>query len=362
MEDVVSVGREPDPYFWRGRRVLLTGHSGFKGAWAAFWLHELGAEVHGLALASEGEPNLWDEIGAGLLGNESFTDLREVGAVRAAVAEARPQIVVHMAAQALVRRGYSDPVETFAVNTLGTAHLLDALRGLAGLEAVLIVTSDKVYANDGGTRPFVETDRLGGNDPYSASKAASELIARSFGNSWFERGGVPLATARAGNVIGGGDWSEDRLVPDVWRACRSGTALRLRSPQATRPWQHVLEPLCGYFCYLEALATRANVPRALNFGPQHQQPLTVQALAETIAAGLGGGREWAQDPGQHPPEAESLSLDSSLAEISLGWSARLATSEAADWTARWYRAFDEGLPARNLCLSQIRDYRTRIHA
>ena len=243
---VSLAGSEPDGGFWQGRRVFLTGHTGFKGAWAALWLADLGAEVHGFALPPHTEPSLWEQVGTGLLAGETLADLADRDALTEAVRRARPQIVLHMAAQALVTRSYADPVGTFATNVLGTAHLLDALRAADGLEAVVVVTTDKVYANDGSGRVFVEDDPLGGGDPYSASKSAAELLTRSFAASFFDPAGVPVATARAGNVLGGGDWSADRLAPNIWRAARSGVPLLLRSPQATRPWQHVLEPLAGY--------------------------------------------------------------------------------------------------------------------
>jgi CDP-glucose 4,6-dehydratase len=354
LEDLVTAS--PDRKFWQGRRVLLTGHSGFKGAWAALWLHRLGARVHGFALPPEGDPNLWRELGGGLLAGETIGDLRDLEAVRAAVAEARPEIVIHMAAQALVRRGYRDPVGTFAANTLGTAHLLEALRGAGGLRAVLVVTTDKVYSNSGEGRPFREDDPLGGADPYSASKAAAELVARSFAASFLEPAGVAVATARAGNVIGGGDWAEDRIVPDLWRAAQAGEPLLMRSPEALRPWQHALDPLAGYLRYVEALAAGGEVPRALNFGPAPDEAMSVAALADAVGEGLSGSLGWIVDGGDHPSEAAALSLDSSLARASLGWAPRLSLPEAARWTADWYSGFANGAGARPLCDDQIAHY------
>lgn len=356
VEDLVSVAGCPDPGFWRGRRVLITGHTGFKGAWAALWLRRLGAEVHGFALSPEGEPNLWNVLGDGLVAGEAIGDVRDAGAIRDFVLEAKPELVLHMAAQALVRRSYRDPVGTVAVNVLGTAHLLEALRGVPGMRAVLIVTTDKVYANDGAGRDFREGDPLGGADPYSASKAAAELIARGFATSFLEPAGVAVATARAGNVIGGGDWAEDRLVPDLYRAARSGERLLLRAPDATRPWQHVLDPLAGYLLFLEALAAGQAVPRSLNFGPASGEPMKVGQLATIISDAMGVLGGWARDPAGHPHEAPALSLDSSLARQSLGWAPRLSLREAASWTARWYGAFAEGARARDLCEQQIADY------
>ena len=346
----------PSPDFWSGRRVLLTGHSGFKGGWAALWLQRLGAEVHGLALAPETDPSLWREVGQGILASEHLCDVADAEAVQRVVVAARPQIVLHMAAQALVRRSYADPLGTVATNVTGTANLLDALRHVDGIEAALIVTTDKVYANAGMTRNFVEDDRLGGHDPYSASKAAAELITQSFAASFLAPLGVKVATARAGNVVGGGDWSRDRLVPEVWRAARDGVPLTLRSPDATRPWQHVLEPLAGYFRYLERLAGGDDLPGALNFGPLPGTPLTVAQVAEAMADALGVERGWRQDEGEHPPEMQWLSIDPSQARVSLGWTPMLDSGATIEWTARWYDQHRCGTPSKELCLQQIHDY------
>ena len=345
----------PDPPFWRGRRVLLTGHSGFKGAWAALWLEKMGAEVHGFALPPDTSPSLWAELDSSPLASETLADLDDGEALDEAVRRARPQIVFHMAAQALVRRGVADPVGTFATNTLGTARLLAALSGSEGLEAVIVVTTDKVYAED-GPRRFVEEDRLGGSDPYSASKAATELVAQSFAATFFDPVGARVATARAGNVIGGGDWAEDRLVPDVWRAIRAGDPARLRAPEAVRPWQHVLEPLAGYFVYAEALQSGREPPRALNFGPDAGGSLSVGEVAARIGAALGSTSPWEPDERAHPEERAFLAIDSTLARETIGWAPRLDPREAVEWTAAWYRGHGEGGSARNLCLDQIERY------
>ena len=345
-----------DDGFWRGRRVLLTGHTGFKGGWTALWLHRLGAEVHGLALPAASDPNLWNLIGEGTLAGETIADLADRAALERAVAETRPQIVLHLAAQALVRRSYVDPVGTIATNAMGTIHLLDALRESDGLQAVLVVTTDKVYENTDSGRDFVESDPLGGHDPYSASKAAAELLVRSYAASFFDEARVPVATARAGNVIGGGDWSEDRLVPDVWRAARDNVPLVLRYPGATRPWQHVLEPTFGYLRFVEALAQGLDVPRALNFGPLPGQPATVAEVAEKIGAALGCSTAWEQDDGMHPAEMKLLSIDPTLAARSIGWRPVLDQETTLEWTASWYGRWQRGEAARALCLAQIRDY------
>ena len=349
-----------DAAFWAGQRVLLTGHTGFKGSWAGLWLERLGAEVHGLALAPDHVPDLYAPLAPFAGATSTIADINDVDAVRAAVAAARPTLVLHMAAQPLVRRSYAEPLLTFATNVTGTAHLLDALRGAPDLLAVLVVTTDKVYRNDGSGRRFVESDPLGGHDPYSASKAGTELVTAAYADSYFTKAGVAVATARGGNVVGGGDWSADRLVPDVWRALHSGVPLQLRYPQATRPWQHVLDCLSGYFAYLEALASRAGLPRALNFGPAADDaPVTVAQVADTVAAALGNGTGWVQAPGDHPAEAPALALDAGAAMAALGWRPRLDAREALEWSADWYRGYDAGVAPRTLCLDQLDAYEAR---
>ncbi|WP_420606008.1 CDP-glucose 4,6-dehydratase [Novosphingopyxis sp.] len=342
--------------FWNGRRVLLTGHTGFKGSWTALWLKRLGAEVSGFALVPETEPSLWRQVGDGLLAHETIADIADRVALADAIDRARPQIVLHMAAQALVRTGYRDPIDTMATNAMGTAYLLEALRDRPSLEAVLVVTTDKVYANSDTGRDFVESDPLGGHDPYSASKAAAEIMTASYAASYFARSGVGVATARAGNVIGGGDWSADRLVPDIWRAAKSEIPLKLRYPGATRPWQHVLEPVAGYLCYLEALAVDKAVPPTLNFGPYPQGGATVAQVAESMSKALGVDTAWERDVGDHPRESALLSLDPSLAGKNLGWKPRLDQAATLDWTADWYARHREGEDATGLCFSQIDRY------
>lgn len=356
MEDLVNPSGQVDPGFWRGRRVFLTGHTGFKGAWIALWLSRLGARVSGYALAPETDPALWPLIGDGLLVRETIANITDRAELVAAVNAAEPDIVLHFAAQALVRRSYADPLATIASNTMGTACLLDVLRDRAGVAAVVIVTTDKVYANNECGRDFVEGDSLGGQDPYSASKAAAELLTRSYAASYFDKAGVPVATARAGNVIGGGDWSADRLVPDVWRAMQANRPLKLRYPEASRPWQHVLEPLRGYLLHAQALATDPAAPRALNFGPVPGMPMTVAKVADTVTGAMGATRAWQRDAGDHPPETKLLSLDSTLAGRMLGWRPRLDNSESVAWAARWYSDFARGGEARALCEAQIDQY------
>lgn len=345
--------RRPDPGFWRGKRVLLTGHTGFKGSWAAIWLHRLGAAVTGLALAPDQEPSLFGLARVADMVDSRLVDLRDRVGV-AGVATARPyDLVLHMAAQPIVRTSVEDPVGTFATNVMGTVHLLEGLRGQPNLQAVVCVTTDKVYANAETGRAFVETDALGGKDPYSGSKAASEIAIVSYAKSYFDRLGVPVASARGGNVIGGGDYSRDRLVSDVVRAVKAGETLALRHPDATRPWQHVLDCVAGYLVYLEALATDPQTPRALNFGPQPGGPTVTVGELATAALEALGGRPWRHVPDPHSIEARQLAIDTTLARQRLGFESRLDAPAAVRWTMNWHRAEAEGADLRQTCLDQI---------
>ncbi len=348
------MGLNPD--FWRGRRILLTGHTGFKGAWLALWLERLGADVTGLALAPDTEPSLFRLLEPWPRLRSIIGDVRDADAVRTAVAAAAPEIVFHMAAQALVRRGYRDPAATVATNVLGTANVLEAARRSEGLRAVVVVTSDKCYENAGPGRAFVEDDPLGGRDPYSASKACQEIVAHAWRRSFFGGGGAALATARAGNVIGGGDWAEDRLLPDVFRALARDEPVRLRRHDATRPWQHVLEPLAGYLTLAATLADKGAAPPALNFGPDPDDVRPVAWVVERVLERWGDAPPWqpAGEPG--PAEAGDLTLDAGLANASLGWRPRLGVAEALDWTVEWHRGHAAGDDARALTLAQIERY------
>lgn len=346
----------PDPAFWRGKKVLLTGHTGFKGGWAAIWLTRLGAQVTGLALAPDQRPSLFELARIEGLLDSRIADLRDASAVEAALAGKSFDLVLHMAAQPIVRTSVEDPVATFASNVMGTAHLLQALRAQDAPKAVLVVTSDKVYANDGAGRAFAEGDRLGGRDPYSASKAATEIVTASFARSYFEGAGTAVATARGGNVIGGGDFSRDRLVADIVRAARAGEAVVLRHPEATRPWQHVLDCLAGYLVLLERLAGDGEVPRALNFGPRPEaRPVTVGELA-TMAVEALGASAWVHEPDPASLEAATLAVDTALARQALGFESRLDGRQAVQLTMDWYRRQGAGEDARALCEQQIALY------
>lgn len=343
--------------FWAGQRVLLTGHTGFKGSWAALWLTRMGAKVTGLALAPDQQPSLFDLAGVANHIESHIVDLRDPAAVAVVLDGRAFDLVLHMAAQPIVRASVEDPIGTFATNVMGTAHLLQALRGQTALKAVLAITSDKVYANNDQGRAFREDDCLGGKDPYSASKAAAEIVVQSFARSFFP--GTPVATARGGNVIGGGDFSRDRLVADIVRASRGGEAVVLRHPEATRPWQHVLDCLAGYFRHLEALATDPATPRAINFGPRPGgAEVTVGELA-TLGVTALGGQPWRHEPDPKSLEARSLAIDAGLARTALGFESRLDAPEAVALTMDWYARQAAGEDALALCLEQISGYEAR---
>jgi CDP-glucose 4,6-dehydratase len=348
----------PDPAFWRGRRVLLTGHTGFKGAWSALWLADMGAQVSGLSLAPDTTPNLFDLAKVSARMKSRLGDIRDAGVVRDAVAEAKADIIIHMAAQALVRRSYREPVDTFGTNVMGTVNVLEAAREVAGLQACLVVTSDKVYENDGADTAFGEAARLGGHDPYSASKAATEIAVASYRRSFFSEAKAKPATARGGNVIGGGDFGEDRVVPDIWRAHRANEPLVLRYPDATRPWQHVLDCVGGYLVYAERLAAGAATEFALNFGPRDKSGRAVRDLVTAMQDAIGGQQGWVQAPGPLPAEMPALALSCEKAEQTLGWRSRLDAHATIAWTAEWYKAFAAGKDALDATLAQIKKYAT----
>jgi CDP-glucose 4,6-dehydratase len=357
MEAVaVTSPRRPDAGFWRGKRVLLTGHTGFKGAWLTLWLRRLGADVTGVALAPEAGPNLFMLAGVGGLCESRLQDIRDAARLAAIVKSAQPQIVLHLAAQALVRASYRDPIGTFSTNAMGTAHVLDALRGLDGVRVAVMVTTDKVYRNLEQAVPFRETDDLGGHDPYSASKAAAEVIIASYRDSFLAEQGVAVASARAGNVIGGGDWSEDRLLPDAVRAWQAGETLEVRRPAATRPWQYVLEPLAGYLMLAETLWDQPALAGPYNFGPATGDAATVRAVVDLAHAAYGrGGVRWG-DGTEGPHEASVLALDIAKARSTLGFTPLWTTVQAVGRSLAWYRAQHDGAAADALCEAEIAAY------
>jgi CDP-glucose 4,6-dehydratase len=349
----------PNVDFWRGKSVFLTGHTGFKGSWSALWLARMGAQVTGFALPPETDPALFvqAEVSQDLV--SIIGDLRDRAGVEAAVQQADPEIAFLLAAQPIVRRALADPIETIATNILGAAHVLSALRQSPRLSTIVMVTSDKVYANDEVGRPFRESDPLGGKDPYSASKAATEILTRAFAHSYFNGRGQKVATARAGNVLGGGDYGPDRLVPDIVRAVRAKQRPVLRLPQATRPWQHVLDSLAGYFLFAEALHSGRNLPPALNFGPDPTRTMSVSALTRAFLTAFGEPPEYDYTalPGGSL-EMQNLAVDAGCAQESLSWRPRLRETAMVDWTAAWYRAVYQGNDPRAISLAQIEAYQT----
>lgn len=350
--------------FWRDKRVLLTGHTGFKGGWLSLWLQSMGANVSGYALAPPTKPGLFEaaQIGNGM--SSVIGDVRDLERLRTAFAEHQPEIVFHMAAQSLVRHSYLEPVETYSTNVMGTVNLLEAVRGAGGVKVVVNVTSDKCYENREWAWGYRENEAMGGYDPYSNSKGCAELVSSAYRNSYFHpdkygEHGVALATGRAGNVIGGGDWAYDRLIPDIMRAISQDRPVNIRSPHAIRPWQHVLEPLSGYLLLAQKLyEDGAAYAEGWNFGPNDEDAKPVQWIVEKLTQAWGEGASWALDGGDHPHEAHYLKLDCSKAKTKLGWHPRWPLMRALDKIVEWHKAYDGGQPMREITLRQIADYQT----
>jgi CDP-glucose 4,6-dehydratase len=355
-----------NPAFWKDRRVLVTGHTGFKGAWLSLWLRELGSRVSGYALPPPTDPSLFALAEAHTGMDDVRGDVRDPASLESAVRVAAPEIVFHLAAQSLVRESYRSPVETYATNIMGTVHLLDAIRRTPGVRAVVVVTSDKCYENRESDRAYREDDAFGGHDPYSSSKACAELVTAAYRRSFFNgiREMSPaIASARAGNVIGGGDWATDRLVPDLLRAFAEGRPAAIRNPEATRPWQHVLEPLRGYLALAERLAKGdASAARGWNFGPLPPGARSVGAVADIAARAWGEGAKWESDTAVHPHEARSLELDIADAGRILGWHPLLSVEMAIEWTVRWHKGLQAGHRARALTFRDIAEYMALITA
>jgi len=348
--------------FWRGKRVLLTGHTGFKGSWLSLWLQSMGAQVVGFALAPPTKPSLFEVAGIEQGMTSIISDIRDLAHLRQVFAEHQPEIVIHMAAQPLVRYSYIEPVETYSTNVMGGVNLLEAVRSTPSVKAVVNVTTDKCYENREWAWGYRENEAMGGYDPYSSSKGCAELVTAAYRNSYFHPAkyhehGVAIASARAGNVIGGGDWAEDRLIPDIMRAITEGRAVNIRNPQAIRPWQHVLEPLSGYLLLAQKLyEDGATYAEGWNFGPNDEDAKPVQWIVERLTQSWGEGASWLLDGGEHPHEAHYLKLDCSKAKGQLNWHPRWHLDEALVKIVDWHQAWRDEKDMREMTLRQISAY------
>ena len=343
--------------FWKGRSVFLTGHTGFKGGWMALWLTEMGAKVYGYSLDVTTAPNFFTETKLReRLTSSTIADIQNFLTLESAMSYAKPSVIIHMAAQSLVRESYNIPVETFKTNIIGTVNLLEAARKIDTVEAIVNITTDKCYENKEQLKPYLENDKLGGYDPYSSSKACAELVSASYRNSFLRESGIKIATVRAGNVIGGGDWGTDRLIPDFLRAIDDGKKLFIRSPNAVRPWQHVLEPLSGYLVLAEKLVKNGNsFAEAWNFGPQENDSKTVSWVVDYLSQKIPNV-QWDIDKTKQPYEASLLLLDSSKARSRINWKPRWSLEIALDKIIEWHQAWKEKKLMAEISISQIDSY------
>ncbi|MEM5497142.1 CDP-glucose 4,6-dehydratase [Paraglaciecola mesophila] len=346
--------------FFQGRRVLITGHTGFKGSWLTLWLNRLGAQITGISLSPTTTPSLASLLAIETLCEHHICDIRDPSALISLVQKAKPEIVFHLAAQPLVRASYRHPLATFSTNIMGTAHLLEALRDVDSVKSVVMVTTDKVYQNKEWLYPYRENDRLGGHDPYSASKAASELIIASYRDAFLNEKGIAIATARAGNVIGGGDWSEERLIPDAVRTWQNQQALKIRSPNAIRPWQHVLEPLFGYMQLAKTLYAQPELAGAFNFGPKVHEAATVREIIDIARKVYSAGEVTYQHSEDSLHEAGLLMLDTSKSVNLLKTQPVWSLNQTIKRTFDWYLAVNQGQAAMDLCASDIEAYETTL--
>jgi len=350
-----------NPAFWHGKTVFVTGHTGFKGGWLSLWLHRLGARVTGYALEPPTQPNLFEVAGLARSIDSIAGDVRDLKALRQSLLRAKPQFVFHLAAQALVRESYADPVDTYSTNVMGTVNVLEAVREAESVRATVIVTSDKCYENRERVRGYREDEAMGGHDPYSSSKGCAELVTAAYQRSFFSRSGMPVASARAGNVIGGGDWGRDRLVPDALRAFSAGETLRVRNPEAVRPWQHVLDPLNGYLTLAERLWDEGLAySGAWNFGPVDGDDRPVSWIVEELVRRWGDGATWRIDEAPQPHESGLLKLDCSKARQQLDWHPRIDLGTALDWTVEWRRRHAAGEHVGKLTEEQISRFQDRL--
>jgi CDP-glucose 4,6-dehydratase len=355
-ESAVAGVTRPSATFWSGKRVLVLGHTGFKGAWISLWLRQLGAKVTGLSLPP-GQPSLFSAAGMEKLVDSRIADIRELNSVIAIMEEAQPEIVFHLAAQSLVRQSYREPVETYATNVMGTVHVLAAARAVQSIRSMVVVTSDKCYENREWVWAYRENEPMGGQDPYSSSKGCAELITAAWRSSFCGQGHLGIATARAGNVIGGGDWAAERLIPDCIRALSSDQVIAIRNPNSTRPWQHVLDPLCGYLILAERLTENPILyGEAWNFGPAAEDARTVGWIAGRVVDLWGDKGRWEQIRGNTLHEASFLAVDAAKARARLGWSHALRLDEGIDWCIGWYKNFLAGQGALPLVEQQIARY------
>jgi CDP-glucose 4,6-dehydratase len=354
--------------FWKGRRVFLTGHTGFKGSWLSLWLNSLGADLTGYALDPPTQPNLFELANLATCIRSLKGDVRDFQKLKEALSESGADVVIHMAAQSVVRRSYDDPVETYSSNVMGTVHLFEAVRQTGRPCAIVNVTSDKCYSNREWLWGYRENEPMGGRDPYSNSKGCAELVTSAYRDSFFptnsfERHGVGVASARAGNVIGGGDWTSDQLIPDLMKAFVSRRTCMIRNPAAIRPWQFVLEPLLGYLMLAERLTQdAARFASSWNFGPASTDAKAVSFIASELARLWGSGASWSHDAGEHPHEAHTLRLDASKATECLKWRPILSLSAALEWVVEWYRAYEAGADLRRATETQIERFERLLHA
>lgn len=359
VENVGLMMREVNPDFWKGKRTFLTGHTGFKGSWLSVWLQSMGAEVHGLALSPPTTPALFDEANVSGGMKSTIGDIRDYATVLAAFKSCRPEIIIHMAAQPLVRYSYQAPVETYATNVMGTVHVLEAARQVGTAKAIVNVTTDKCYENKEWVWGYREDEPMGGHDPYSNSKGCSELVTSAYRRSFCQQSGIALASARAGNVIGGGDWATDRLVPDIFRAFEKMQPVVIRNPHATRPWQHALEPLSGYLVLAEHLFAEGEpFAEGWNFGPDYEDARPVQWIVERMVEAWGNGASWELDGGDHPHEANYLKLDTSKARTKLNWKPRWDLAKSIEKTIEWHHAWLNNADMRAKCIQQIKEYQS----
>jgi CDP-glucose 4,6-dehydratase len=348
--------------FWRGKNVFVTGHTGFKGGWLCIWLNALGAKVHGYALNPPKSPNLFSVANIhSLLSSDTVADIRDYQTLSSKIATIEPDIILHLAAQPLVRKSYIDPIETYSTNVMGTVNLFEAIRKTPSVKAVVNVTTDKCYENQEWLWPYREYEAMGGYDPYSSSKGCSELVTSAFRRSFFSQSGVAIASARAGNVIGGGDWAEDRLIPDFLRAIEANQTLTIRSPNAIRPWQHVLEPLAGYLMLAEKLYTEGEkYASAWNFGPNEEDAKPVSWIVDKLVSS-NSGATWQIDQNPQPHEANYLKLDSSKAKSLLSWQPKWRLPQALDKIIEWHNAWQQKSDMQAVCTKQILEYSQYNH-